>query len=401
MKAIFTLLLSALLSSASIAQDKIDLLFRSEKILAAGDTARALDAFSEILRIYPQSFAAALRLAEINFAKGDYFNAIQYSNVALDIAGNFVDSKSKSLRVLGLEADNSDQYRKFITDQAYVHHLKGTIRVRQNRPLDAEYEFRRSLGINPNSSRVMLDLAVLLSDQGRYEETKMLLKNAIVKTPTDIAPRMNLASLYNNLGKQDSAILYYKEVIKIDSIYKWAHLGLGNIYASQKDFNKSVASYSSYIAIDSTSEEAYYRRATSFMELKKFERAINDWSQLILLSKTDPEHYRNRGLTYFQLGVYDEAIKDFRQALTLAPEQTYTQINLGYSLYLTGESKEALKEISAGLETAPNYALGHYFLALAYYQLRKRKASCRALDEAIRLGLKDEDIDERLIKKCF
>ncbi len=84
----------------SFSQDKIDLLVKSEKILLAGDTARAVAAFSETLRLFPQSFSAALRLAEITFVQKDYFRAIQYSNIANDIAENFVESKKRSLNIL-------------------------------------------------------------------------------------------------------------------------------------------------------------------------------------------------------------------------------------------------------------------------------------------------------------
>lgn len=401
MKFISAILISLSVSTAAFGQDKIDLLVRSEKILIQGDTVQALAAFAETLRLFPQSFSAALRLAEINFARNDYFQAIQFSNVAIDIAENFIESKERSLSILGLPPDSSRQVRQFITDQAHVHHLKATVRQRQNRPIDAEHEFRRALQLNPTSSRILLDLAILLSEQGRYVETKQLLKEAISHNNAAIAPRMNLASLYTNLQETDSALFYFKEVIEIDSTYKWSYMSLANLQTSMQDYGSALGNYSKLLVLDSTSAEGYYRRATTYMELGQYKNAIEDWTQLVILQPKESEHYRNRGLTFFQMSIFDEAITDFSTALELDPQQPYTQINLGYSLYLAGKPKQALQEIEEGLKIVPNYNLGYYFQALVYLQLRKKKKSCQSLNKAIELGLPDSDIDRSLFSKCL
>lgn len=382
------------------AQDKIDLLFRSEKILSSGDTVRAIDAFSEVLRLFPQSFAASLRLAEISFATNRYTEAVQYCNVSIDIIDDLITSQEKSLRILGLPSDSSNRVRRFSTDQAYIHHLKGTIRIAQGRLVDAEHEFRRSIDINSTNNKALLDLALLLSNQGRYKESKLLLRNATSTENKSTSVRMNLASLHESLGETDSAIFQYNKVIQADSMNPWPYLSLGKIYAEQLEISKAIANYSLFISLDTTSAEVYYRRAVLYTDQKKWNEALNDWNKTLSINES-ADSYRNRGLTQFQLEEYQLAIEDFRKALLLEPDQPYTQINRGYCYYLINKPKKALDDVNAGLNIVPNYYLGHYFKSLILFQLRKKKKSCSSLTRAIELGLKDSGIDKKLLKKCF
>ncbi len=400
MKAISKILIIlCLLSSPAEAQDKVDLLFRSEKILASGDTTRAIDAFSETLRLFPQSFAASLRLAEISFSSKKYTEAVQYCNIALDITDNLITSRENSLKVLGLPPDSTHRERRFNTDQAYIHHLKGIIRIAQQRPVDAEHEFRRSLALS-RDNKVLLDLSLLLANQGRFEAAKKLLKKQLMSNNKNSAIRMNLAALYKETNNIDSAVLIYREVVRYDSTNQWPYLHLGNIYAEQVELKKAITSYSHFIKIDTTSAEVYYRRAVMYTDLADWKNALHDWNKTLKIQKS-ADGYRNRGLTHFQLAHYENAIADFDSALKLEPDQAYTQINRGYCYYLNNQPKLALNDIENGLAIVPKYYLGHYFKALALFQLRKKKRSCSALTKAVELGLKDEDIDQKLLKKCY
>ncbi len=395
------LILAILYSTATFSQDKIDLLFRSEKILAEGDTTRALDAFKEILRIYPQSFSAALRLSEVNFSKKDYFLALQYCNVALDITDNFIEDQERSLNKLGFTMEEAKPQIKFFQDQAYMHHLKGMIRIEQERYLDAEFEFRRSISLDGEVTQVYIDLAKLLALQGRFSDAKKELKYSISQDSTSSKAKTQLATLHYQLEEIDSAIYYYELVRNKKPNDKWPYYYLGSIYASDKNHQKAIEYFEAYLKIDSTSEEVFYRKAVEHIELAQWELALAEWNKVVAINPSNAEAWRNRGLTNFQLLAYDSAISDFSMALVLLPEQAYTQINRGYSYYLIGSPKKALSDIDQGLELVPKYYLGYYFRALVYRQLRKNRKSCNDLKTAISLGMKDEEIDKDLLSKCY
>lgn len=395
------LLFTILYSTTAFSQSQIDLLFRCEKILAEGDTARALDAFKETLRVYPQSFSAALRLSEINFSKRDYFLALQYCNIALDITDNFITEQESALAKLGFAPEEAKAQIKFFQDQAYMHHLKGMIRIEQERYIDAEFEFRRSINLDSTVTQVYIDLAKLLALQGRFSDAKKELKYSITLDSTSTKAKTQLATLHYQLKEVDSAIFYHQIVRENNPNNKWPYYYLGNIYAEQKKHADAISNFDSYLKLDSASEEVLYRKAVEHIELAQWEKALKEWNKVVAINPDNSEAWRNKGLTNFQLEAYDSAIIDFSQALKLEPEQAYTQINRGYSYYLIGEPKMALQDIDQGLALVPKYYLGYYFRALVYRQLRKKKKACADLKTAVSLGMKDEEIDKDLLSKCY
>lgn len=382
------------------AQDKLDLLFRSEKILGEGDTIRALAAFSETLRLFPQSYAAAMRLAEITSSRKDFKKAIQYCNVALDITDNFIASTEASMKTLGMALDSSRRYRQFVTDQAYMHYLKGNIRMNQSRNLDAEHEYRRAKILDPNNANIPVALSALLFNIGRVEEAKTEVKIALTIDPTHYKGRLQLSSLYQSTGRTDSAIYHLNQLVAVHNSSAYPNLLLGNIYAEKGEQELAARHYASYIKLDSTSAEVYYRRAVIYTDLQQWNEALADWTKSINIVPHE-DTYRNRGLTYFKMNELEKAIDDFDVALQLAPDQPYTKVNRGYSYYLMGKDKKALNDLEEGLKIVPKYYLGHYFKAMVYLSMRKKKKACLALNEAIELGLPDADIDQHLLKKCF
>lgn len=382
-------------------QDKLDLLVRSEKILASGDTSRAILAFAETLRLFPQSFAAALRLAEINYQRRDYSQSVQFCNVALDITDNFIERTERANKTLGLEPDSSAKTRQFKTDQAYIHYLKAKIRVQQNRLTDAVHELRLSINLNPDDIGPILNLADLLAELGDIKGTKELLLQQIKNHPKNRELLLNLGGYYNSVGLKDSAAYYWKRTTEVDSTYKWAFLNLGNLKTEEGKYKEAIEDYGSFIDLDTTSIEAYYRRAVLNVELNNWEDAIHDWTKVVELDPNNAEAWRNRGLTNFQLKSYEVAIDDFDRALAIVPDQNYTHINKGYCLYLIGQPKDAIKEIDEGLKLVPNYALGYYFKSMALNQLRKKKKSCQALSKSLELGMNENEVSKDLMSNCF
>ncbi len=383
-----------------LGQDKIDLLVRSEKILAQGDTTKALAAFQEILRIYPQDFTSALRLAEINFSKKDYYQALQYCNVALDITDNFIGRQEVTYNKLGINPDSTEFMRQYKADQAHLHHLKGLIRVAQERPLDAEHEYNRALILNNTAVEVYVDLARLQAKQGRFIAAKKSLKLAKEKDQ-NIGSVLQLAALHYQIREIDSAKYYYETLKKESPTSKWPYYYLGLMYSEQQNFEQSIKEFSEYLKIDSVSEEVYYRRAVNYVELANWENAHDDWSKVTTLNSNNAEAWRNKGLTNFQLMHYDKAVDDFTSALKVDPKQPYTQINRGYCLYLQRKNKAALEDIQQGLTIVPNYGLGYYFEALTYKSLRKKKKACASLNKAVQFGVKDEEIEPELLRMCY
>ncbi|MBL3655263.1 DUF6584 family protein [Fulvivirga sediminis] len=385
----------------SFTQDKTDLLKAAESTISKGDTTTAIQQFRYILTKYPQSFTAAQRLAETYFILGDYHKAVQYCNIAIDITDNYqADARKRIDEAPDSEKLENEKISHYVSDRADIHHLKGNIRVRQYQRNEAIEEYRKSLELKP-STEVTIDLALAYLEVGLQRDAIQLLRNVIAQEPHLAKGYFNLGNIYNKLQEPDSALANYKKAIKYDPELKWPYLYSGILYTREEKYDSALHNYDQFLAIDSTNEEVFFRRAVIHSELRNWKLAINDWHKVLNQDSDNAEAWRNQGLGYFQLNIYDSAIMSFDKALKYNPEEAYTYINRGYSYYLIDKPQQALADLNHGLKGLNNYYLGYYFRALTYWRLGKNKEACDDLEQAINLGMKEQNIDKKLFKKCF
>ena len=384
------------LFSGLFAQQKTDMLIRAEKTLLMGDTIQALEQFRETLVVYPQSFVAAMRLAEVYNKRKDYHSAIQYCNVALDIIDNYRETTTAQNDSIKSKA----KIDRYTSDEADIHHLKGLIRLNQYRKDDAMHEFKAALQLKVDSQK-LIDLSLLYLEMGLLQDALKLLHQARSLSPASYKPYFNLANVYNKIQQPDSALYYYRQTELLAPNLKWTYLYAGKIYTQRERYDSAIMQYSKYLSIDSTHEESRFRRAVLLSEQRKWTQAIEDWSTITRQNPENAEAWRNMGLSHFQNAAYDSATAAFTQALELNPEESYTYINRGYSYYLSGNTKSALADLDKGLQGLPQYYLGYYFRALVHLQLKNKKQACQDAGMAVELGMKQDDMDASLLKKCF
>lgn len=390
-----TLLFLCLLISGNCLSQQIEMLVEAEGRLLQGDTTNSTLLFKEVLKRYPDSYVASLRLSEINYQRAIYNEAIQFANVSEDILLRKLDS----LRVG--ESPTGDDFLRletFHSDKSDLYMLKGKIRMKQVRFEDAYREFEKALDNAPLPSLVHQNLGVALIQQGKTEEAVQEFQLAVTLDPANTAALMNLGTIYFRKEEYVSASFFYIRALEIDPWEIDAYNYLGSMATIRGDYDEAQAYYTGYLE-KVKSEEIYFKRAVIKAELRDWESSIDDWDQVLLMNVQNNEAYRNRGLCYFQLQDYSTAIQDFNMAISLSNEP-YTYINRGYCYYLVDEPKMALEDLNYGLTKIPDYAMGYYFRSLTYRRLKKKKQACADLETAINLGMSETEIDKDLLGAC-
>lgn len=404
--ALIAMLTMATINSA-YTQDRLSMIHTAEHLINTGDTVNGISNYKEILAVFPQSFAATRRLAELYYYQKDYYHAILYTNIALDITDNFLSREDKILSghepSLGTKktAELQTKRDQYLKDKADAHHLKGLIRLKQLRHEDALLEFDLALETDTANYSLYFDKAMVLLEKGNTREARSYLHKAMQSPSLKSKALFSLGNSFYKEKKLDSALFYYEAVTKVNPLFKLAYQYRGLVLTEVQRYHQAAQAYTEFIQLDSTSEEVLFRRAVIYNELREMSKALDDWNSVLTLNAKNQEALRNRGLTHFQLGEYRNAIADFDTALELAPEQSYTRINRGYSYYLLNEPEKALTDLNIGIKQMPRYYLGRYFRALVYLQKRKKKEACRDLKRAMELGMKEADVDRILIKKCL
>ncbi|MDX1628015.1 MAG: tetratricopeptide repeat protein [Fulvivirga sp.] len=402
---VFIFFLQALVSTAQHTT-ALDLLVKAERTLAAGDTVKALEQFTNILQTHPQNYAAIMRLAEIHFSDKKYSKSVQYLYLGIDIVERFLEQQEvkieKNKKVftpgqLHRAQDTRDRYKR---DLASLYHLLGMNYNRQKKYRQAISHFQTALKLHQKSS-TYVDLALAYFQTQNHAAGVSALHQAIAQDSTFSKAYYNLGNFYNRSEQTDSAVYYYQQALRIDKDLKWAHLYLARQYEKLGKINQAIEALTEFIAEDSSKIEPYFRRAFLYTNQGNFEKAIEDWDRVLLLNDNLADAFRNRGLTHFYRESYELALQDFDKALNIEPGEPYTLINRAYSKYLTGRADKALEDVNKGINNLPRYHLGYYVRALINLELKKKKKACRDVNRALELGMSEGEITRKLKRKCF
>jgi len=117
----------------------------------------------------------------------------------------------------------------------------------------AEEYYNRSLEMNPNYATARSWYAMYLASQRRFDEAIKEARHSAKLDPLAPAVISNVAWIYEKAGLEDSALIYIREMLDIDSTIPITHAILGKVYLKKKMFPEAIAEQQLAISLgDST-----------------------------------------------------------------------------------------------------------------------------------------------------
>jgi tetratricopeptide (TPR) repeat protein len=176
-----------------------------------------------------------------------------------------------------------------------------------------------------------------LSQQGKYQESILLLNRAIDKNPEYIGAYINRGADKSALGDYQESILDYKRVLEIDSSNTLALFNIGNNYKRLKDFKEAVHYYNeafktkggriyldaiqnSFIQkdeLDIAGHEIAYERGLAYYEIDSFQKVIEDMQICLKHNYMNKQTHFMLGLTYLSMGMKEDGCKNLEQSKAL------------------------------------------------------------------------------------
>lgn len=184
------------------------------------------------------------------------------------------------------------------------------------------------------------------------------------------AAHLNLANLYNNLGRPDTAEKEYETAIRLDPKFVPARTNLGMLYSQQGRRSEAVQCF---------------REAVSLVE-----------TQLAGASLQDPAVVADaRGIlaqAHYSLGLLlaekredlEKAAEQLRRAIELAPANPRMRYNHGLALQQLGRAHEAEKELIKCVELSPELTDALHALAILYVHERRWSKAIPCAEEVLR-----------------
>jgi serine/threonine protein kinase/Tfp pilus assembly protein PilF len=284
-----------------------------------GDLKGAVDNYSQVLRLSPNSTEAYFGRGDARGDLGDLQSGLEDLNQAIRI--NPKQVKSYGARAL---------IRQKLGDR------KGA---------KADYQTALKLNINPEDYRDYICRGIAQHyGLGDY-------KNAIANYNQAISLAPKYASTYTNrgnarfaLGDRKGAIADYGQAIDLAPKNTFAYTNRGNARFASGDKKGALADYGQSISLDPKNAVVYSARGDVQFALGDKKGALADFEQAIRLDPKLALAYNGRGVIRHEWRNKKGAIADYDQAIRLDPKFAMVYFNRGFSHSALGDKKEAIAD---------------------------------------------------------
>jgi protein O-mannosyl-transferase len=193
----------------------------AEALAGAGDLKGAEAQYKEAIRLEPGDGGNLIGMGHCYAREGDYVTAMSLYQQALDMLHTTDDAPSRHYRAgrifqiatgyQGLATEFSDRSAEYLG--------KAAENYRQAIELFPEYEDARN------------NLAIVLVDQGKYDDAIAECKKVIELNPDSVPARTNMGLSYYQQGRLPDALSAYLDVLKIEPENSGAMASAGGILA--------------------------------------------------------------------------------------------------------------------------------------------------------------------------
>lgn len=192
--------------------------------------------------------------------------------------------------------------------------------------------FSRALKVTKNNAPAHNNLAIVLTEHGRYDEAIYHANAAIDLSPNNPFAHNNLGYVFLKSHQYYDAIRNFKIAIKLNPAYTKAYFNLATALMMIGNIDAAISSYR--MALDLAPDNKYILNdfANAMVAQGRFTEALSYYTKVLDLDPNDPDTYNNMGVALIHLGRLNEAVRQFRLALNLKPDFADASENLDKAL---------------------------------------------------------------------
>jgi tetratricopeptide (TPR) repeat protein len=175
-------------------------------------------------------------------------------------------------------------------------------------------------------------------------------KKGLVVYPKNYETLNDLATVYLNFGNMpDSAMIFLRQAIALDSSLRPAWVNMGLAYRQLKKYDSAIFCYETILKKDPSEMKAVSAIANIYNEMGDLERAIKMNQEIIHKQPGSDIPYRNIGNYYIVRGDTATAVQYWEQAAQIDP--SYDICMQLYSLYrIRGDMQKASSYYDKAME---------------------------------------------------
>ncbi len=222
-----------------------------------------------------------------------------------------IDDKLREHYRLGREAFQAGRYKeakehllKFIEEIdsfADVYNMLGVISQLEGDVEKARWYLEKALSINPRYVEAALNLAIVYSDMGMYEEAH----EAYMKARVGSRVKKGDRRIKDNLIKAKLANL---------------HAQIGDLHAGLGLYEDAAAEYKKALILQPDFADIRNKLGLAYKEIGRFDDAIAQFKKAIEINPRYEQAYLNLSMVYYARGQREEAKKLLRELILEFPE---------------------------------------------------------------------------------
>lgn len=377
-------------------QDPTNYVGRATVYFARHDFDRALADCNKALRLAQGSIPEAHNLRGLCFDRnGEYAKAIDDFSEAIRLDPGdptYVNNRGTSYQAGGDLARALEDYNRAMSiDPQYATALnnRGNLLAQKGMHAEALVDLRKAVAIEPDNPNSNSNLGSVLYRINELREACKYLTRAIEidlgMTPVD--PR--LACTYTtrglvqaHLGDLERAMADHDAAIELEPSYSVAYSNRALVWAEKGDMARAIQDCDRAIELDGNNYCGYVTRARCRPDQPAL--AIADFAKAIELDDSNASVRADRAFLYIALGRLEEARKDAERALALDENCAGAHAFRGVTYFRT-DVNLAMAELRKAKQLDPEHALARFYLACALMVTGHQEEARREMEEAIRL----------------
>ena len=263
---------------------------------AQGETAAAMQQWTEVARLLPHETQAPYHLGNLLDAAGRSEEALPFFRAALMRNSALVEARN------GLALALASLGRK----------------------TEAEREWQTALRMKPNSAEARINLGQFLAQQGRTDEARAQYELVLRHDTNNAAAHVNLGKLLNQRGDRTSAMAHYEAALRINPKNAVAHYNVGNALLIANPA-EAARHYAEAVRANPKFAEAHLALALELARAGNTGEAQIHFAEAVRLQPSSAEAHFNYGVLLARLGRFADAAQEFTATLKLEPNHPKAQ----------------------------------------------------------------------------
>lgn len=322
---------------------------------------QAVRAARQASDLEPQSPTPQNRMGMLFCLQAQYPEALAAFGYALRLAGSDSLAQADALSNLGV-----------------VHALSGDLE-------SAASQFANALAQDPSHGRALTNQAVLLAEQGRFDEAVDNLQRAAHVDPLSALVRSNHGYALSRMLAINEGIREFKDAIMLDT-----HL-MEPLYNQAKSYaDEQINDFAERYVMRALQLAPRSWQALTLLGVIKLNQgqaapAVQSFQAARQIRPQDTMILTNLALALVMTGNDALAESTFQQASRLAPQDYDINLHLGWLYLHQGQTSASTAELAIALDQNDNHAIGHNNYGLCEAEMANPQEALRHFRRALQI----------------